>query len=137
PRAAALAGLLFGLAALTRAAQVYFLPLLSLWLVLVHRERLRAALSAAWIVPAVALLVILPWTVRNTRLHGGFVLIETNGPYNLWRGNGPGAFEDRCSPELAHYPAPFDCIPVWPVESRTAWMLIDDARRALGQPRPS
>ena len=136
-RAAALAGLLLGLAALTRASLVYFLPLLSLWLVFVHRERLRTALAAAAIVPAVALLVILPWTLRNTLLHGGFVLIETNGPYNLWRGNGPAAFEDRCSPEVAHYPAPFDCIPVWPVENRTAWMLIDDARRALGKQQPS
>ena len=62
---------------------------------------------------------------------GGFVLIETNAAYNLWRGNGPGAFEDRCAPEVAHYPPPFECLPVAPVGNRYAWILIDDARRAL------
>ena len=137
PRAAALAGALLGLAALTRAAIVAFLPLLSLWLCWAHRRQLRAAFTAAWVVPLAALLVILPWTVRNTLLHGGFVLIETNAPYNLWRGNGPGAFEDRCAPEVAHYPPPFECLPVAPVGNRYAWILIDDARRALGKQEPS
>ncbi len=136
PSAAALAGVLLGLAALTRAALVYFLPLLSVWLLVVHRRQRHAALAAA-VVPAVALLVILPWTVRNTLLHGGFVLIETNAPYNLWRGNGPGALEDRCSPDVPHYPWPFECIPLSPVGNRYAWVLIADAKRALGTEDPS
>jgi arylsulfatase A-like enzyme/4-amino-4-deoxy-L-arabinose transferase-like glycosyltransferase len=137
PQEAALAGLLLGAAALTRAAIVYFLPVLSAWLVVVHRRRPRAALVAAAIVPAAALLAILPWTVRNTLLHGGFVLIETNAPYNLWRGNGPGALEDRCAPEVPHYPWPFECLPISPVGNRYAWVLVADAKRALGKDDPS
>jgi arylsulfatase A-like enzyme len=136
-RGAALAGVLLGLAALTRAALVYFLPLLSAWILLAHRAHGRAALRAAALVPALALAAILPWTVRNTLLHGGFVLIETNGPYNLWRGNGPGAFEDRCSPEVPHYSWPFECLPISPVGNRYAWILIADAKRAIGKEDPS
>src|SRR5262245_36704957 len=136
-RAALLAGALFGLAALTRAPIAYFLPVLSAWILFVHRGQRRAALAAAALVPAAAFLVILPWTLRNTLLHGGFVLIETNGPYNLWRGNGPGAFEDRCSPDVPHYPWPFECIPLSPVGNRYAWVLIADVKRALGKEDPS
>src|SRR5262245_16287671 len=137
PREAALAGLLLGLAALTRAALVYFLPLLSAWLVAVHHRKARAALAAAAIASAVALLAILPWTVRNTLLHGGFVLIETNAPYNLWRGNGPGALEDRCAPDVPHYPWPFECLPISPVGNRYAWALVADAKLALAKDDPS
>ncbi len=133
PRAAVLAGALLGLAALTRAALLYFVPVLSAWLLLVHRARRRAALTAAGLVLVAAGLVILPWTIRNTLLHGGLVLIETNSAYNLWRGNGPGAFERRSDPAIPHYPWPFDGLPLSPVGNRHARILIEDARRELGR----
>ena len=77
--------------------------------------------------------MIAPWTVRNWRVHGGFVLIDTNGPYNLWRGNADAAFEQRGRAELPHYAWPFESIPVAPVGEASADVLIDALRRETGQ----
>jgi hypothetical protein len=33
--------------------------------------------------------LIAPWSIRNTRLFGQFVVISTNGGVNLWEGNNP------------------------------------------------
>jgi arylsulfatase A-like enzyme/4-amino-4-deoxy-L-arabinose transferase-like glycosyltransferase len=137
PATALAAGALLGLAALTRATIVYLLPVLALWLAWVGRARLRTAVGGALLVCVAAALVILPWSVRNTRLHGGFVLIDTNAPYNLWRGNGPGAFEDRCAAGVLRYRWPFDCIPVYPVGNRYGWGLVAEAKEALGSDAPS
>ena len=77
------------------------------------------ALARAALVASMALLVVAPWAVRNTLLHGGFVLIETNGPYNLWRGNGADAFANRGDPRVPHYAWPFESLPLAPVGGRT------------------
>jgi arylsulfatase A-like enzyme/4-amino-4-deoxy-L-arabinose transferase-like glycosyltransferase len=134
---AAAAGLLFGLAALTRALVVPFLPLFVAWLVWARPGRRRRALAAgAWITLAAAL-AMLPWTLRSTLLHGGFVLIDTNGAYNFWRGNGPDAFADRGDPAAPHYAWPFEGVPLAPVMNRPVRRLVAEAREALGSQRPS
>jgi 4-amino-4-deoxy-L-arabinose transferase-like glycosyltransferase len=105
------AGVLFGLAALTRAVVVYFLPL---WLaVSLARRRPREARAAA-LVLVVALAVIAPWTIRNAFHHGGFLLVDpTLGrtayiAFNDLRFNRDLGFLDRAGPlpERERCPSP-------------------------------
>ena len=76
-----LAGVATGLAALTRPAVLPFLGLAVLWLI----ARRRVWLVAALVVGAV--LVVAPWTARNQRVHGRFVLIASEGGVTFWTGN--------------------------------------------------
>ena len=76
-------GLLGGLAALTRPAHLFYLMLLGL-----HLAR-RRRLAAAGLLLAGALAAIAPWTARNAREHGRFVLIASEGGITFWTGNHP------------------------------------------------
>jgi 4-amino-4-deoxy-L-arabinose transferase-like glycosyltransferase len=146
PRRAALAGVVLAAAAFTRGTIVYFAPLLLLWLpLLADGERglprlaelpWRKGLGRAALVLGVALLCIAPWTIRNQRLHGGFVLIDTNGPYNLWRGNADGALAMRDDPRLPHFSWPFEGIALHPVANLTGRLLVDELRRVRGIQEP-
>jgi 4-amino-4-deoxy-L-arabinose transferase-like glycosyltransferase len=96
-----LAGILFGLAALTRSVIVAILPLALLWLWFMVKDR-RGAL----ILLACVLAFTVPWSVRNTRLHGNFVFIESSLGYNLHQGYHPesdGTFKYGPSLELMPY----------------------------------
>ncbi|MBN1202839.1 MAG: glycosyltransferase family 39 protein [Anaerolineae bacterium] len=84
-RLAAALGAVFGLAALTKLLIVLILPLLALWWW--RQIGLRAAARLALIAGAALVIVIAPWVIRNTRLHGELVLISTNGGSNLHQGN--------------------------------------------------
>ena len=53
--------------------------------------RLRSGLVAALLLLAAAGAAIAPWTLRNARVHGRLVLIESTGGKNLVRGNNPFA----------------------------------------------
>lgn len=83
PWALVTAGLLGGLAALTRPAHLFFLLLLGLWFLWVRRPG-RAALVALG-----ALLVIAPWTARNLAVLERPVLIASEGGVTFWTGNHP------------------------------------------------
>lgn len=76
------AGLLFGLAALTREPVLYFVPLAAafLWATRATRRHGLAFLLAA-------LAVVAPWTLRNRLVYEAFVPVSTFGPFNLWLGN--------------------------------------------------
>ena len=131
-----IAGLLFGLAALTRSAILYFLPVVGLWLAWVHRAAGRRAL----IKPAlllVALVPLAPWAVRSSLLHDGFVLVDINGPFNLWRGTTPTTFADRANPPGGTYAPPFDGLPLMPVASQNPRLLVQTVKRDLGRPQPT
>jgi hypothetical protein len=95
------AGILFGMAALTRSVIVAILPFVLLWLWFIAKER-RGAL----IVVTCVFVFTLPWSVRNTRLHGHFVFIENSLGYNLHQGYHPesdGTFKYGPSLELMPY----------------------------------
>jgi hypothetical protein len=79
----AAAGALSGIGALIRPAMLVFLPLAALWLL--AKRGYRDALVLA----GVALLVIVPWTVRNARVYDRFVLIASEGGVTFWTGNHP------------------------------------------------
>ncbi len=76
-------GLLAGAAALTRPTMLFFLGLAALWLV---RHR-RWTIAAAFVLGAA--LTIGPWTIRNVRQYGRFVLIASQGGVTFWTGNHP------------------------------------------------
>jgi len=80
---AAGAGVLLGLAILTRETVLYFLPLAGLWLA----WRRPGGARRAGLFVAAALLVVLPWTIRNRIVYGAFVPVSTAGALNLWQGN--------------------------------------------------
>lgn len=77
------AGLTAGVAILVRPAMLFFLPLAALWLI-AHR---RAVLAVILVVTSLA--VVAPWTVRNFRVYGTFVLIASEGGVTFWTGNHP------------------------------------------------
>ena len=85
-RMAAVAGVLFGLAVLTRETVLYLLPLAALWLA---RPRAGRRLALASTLMAVALAVVLPWTVRNWIQFEAFIPVSTGGGLNLYQGNAP------------------------------------------------
>jgi 4-amino-4-deoxy-L-arabinose transferase-like glycosyltransferase len=85
-RAAAVAGLLFGLAILTRETLLYLLPIAALWLGFARGGKGKA-MAAALIVAA--FLTVVPWTVRNWIQFNAFIPVSTGGGLNLYQGNAP------------------------------------------------
>ena len=77
------AGVLFGLAVLTRETVLYFVPFAALWLAWRRAGGGRRALAFA----CATALVVLPWTVRNWLAFDAFVPVSTAGALNLWQGN--------------------------------------------------
>lgn len=95
---AALAGMLWALATLTRELALYLVPLAVLWM-LRPRQAESAGGWRAWLRPARAslapaavlllscLVTIAPWTIRNAVVFRAFVPVSTMGSLNLWQGN--------------------------------------------------
>jgi 4-amino-4-deoxy-L-arabinose transferase-like glycosyltransferase len=76
-------GLLAGVAVLIRPAMLFFLILAGLWLLWQRRWTWLAALTLG------TLAAVLPWTARNAREHGRFVLVASEGGITFWTGNHP------------------------------------------------
>lgn len=91
------AGLLLGMATLVKAQTLLVVPLVFAidWLRMrgVWR-RLPRLLGEGLVVLAVALLTVLPWTLRNHQVLGEWVLVSTNGGHTLLTGNHDGANGD-------------------------------------------
>lgn len=84
PGAAAVAGLLWGLAVLTRETVLYFTPVPALWLALGVRSG-AGARGGGFLLAA--LLTVAPWTWRNQVVFQAFVPVSTAGGLNLYQGN--------------------------------------------------
>jgi len=82
-RAAAAAGLLWGLALLTRETLLYFAPLVGIWLA--WRRPAGRGPAAAFLLACV--LTVSPWTARNYLVFGAFVPVATRGNVMLLLGN--------------------------------------------------
>jgi len=94
------AGVLLGLATLTRSATLLFLPLVGLWLLAQHRGPggwrrvslpglLRRGGPALALFGLAAALTVAPWTLRNWLAYGRFIPVETGLAYNVWAFNEP------------------------------------------------
>lgn len=90
----ALAGLAWGLSAITRPNVLAVLPGIALWLLLTLRDSdwrgsvKRTAKAAGWLLAGAAL-AILPVTLRNIIVGREFVLIASQGGVNFYIGNNP------------------------------------------------
>jgi 4-amino-4-deoxy-L-arabinose transferase-like glycosyltransferase len=85
---AALTGLAFGAAALTREIALLVAGLCAGWWVwTAQAQRRREAFVRGAFVLGIALLVVLPWTARNYRLFGRLVPVSTIGWFAAAEGN--------------------------------------------------
>ena len=87
------AGLVFGMASLTKTQAVLLPPILALPLLIAMPfwPAARRWLRTMILVGLAMLVVILPWTVRNYEIFHAVVPIAANGGFNLLRGNNPSA----------------------------------------------
>lgn len=83
-------GILIGIGVLTRPTFVFFLPAYFLYICL-HSKRFKCAIKAITAVALFLILIILPWTIRNHRIHKRWIFITTNSAEHFWRGNNPVA----------------------------------------------
>lgn len=88
------AGLLLGVASLVKAQTLVLVPLV-LGIALLRAPRFWQAVPATMVkglaLGALAAIVILPWSFRNERALGQFVLVSTNGGVTLATGNNASA----------------------------------------------
>jgi 4-amino-4-deoxy-L-arabinose transferase-like glycosyltransferase len=89
PRNLALAGLMLGLACITRPTGLILIPLLAALPLIRDGVQKRLMMSSVGI--AACLLVILPITVRNTLVADDPTLIASQGGINFYLGNNPQA----------------------------------------------
>lgn len=88
------AGLVFGLATLVKAQTLVIVPALLMieWARGGDRwRRLPATIGRGAVILAGAALVIAPWTIRNHRVLGAWVVVSTNGGITLLTGNNDSA----------------------------------------------
>ena len=83
----AAAGVLLGLAALTRSVLWLSPPLLALFILVAGKGSVRWRVLTAGLLCAAFALTIAPWSIRNTRLEQTFVAVDTMGGRNFMMGN--------------------------------------------------
>lgn len=92
-----LAGLVFGISMLVKAQSLVLVPVIFAIAVLrdgVNWHVITRRLGQALAVLAIALAVVLPWTLRNHAVFGEWILVSTNGGITLLTGNNPSARGD-------------------------------------------
>ena len=134
-----LVGVLLALAAYVKSSVLYFLPVLAMWFVWWRREHWRHALLGVGVATLAWGACVAPWTLRNWRIHDGFVLIDSSGPFNFWRGNQVGAYQRRVrdADENVRFPAPFDAFPMSPVAEVGGRTVVDSARNEFEKDFPT
>ncbi len=81
------AGVWAGLGLLTRPNLQFFLPLVALWLLSLHRSSLLLAIGRVALLAGVTLAVVLPWSFYNMARYGHFIFVDTVGAYVLYLDN--------------------------------------------------
>ena len=91
-RRAAELGFVVGFGTLSRATIIIFLPIVSLWLLIVTpRASWGSAVRNSVVAGLCTVVIVAPWTIRNTLLHHQFVFLLTTDSDDFWRGNNPYA----------------------------------------------
>jgi hypothetical protein len=67
---------------------LFFVPFAALWMI--WRRHTAAAVTFV----LVAALCVLPWTIRNHRVHGRWIAVASEGGVTFWTGNHPLAVGD-------------------------------------------
>ena len=84
-------GLLWGIAALDSTVLLSFLPASGLWAWYHRAKRGKPSLAGVVVATAIFIACIAPWTMRNYKTFGKFILIRDNFGAELRLGNGNGA----------------------------------------------
>lgn len=114
PWLALVAGVLMGLAILTRSSPLPMVPFAALWLIVtVYRQKRdesrlairRAALYGIGFGLCCALTIV-PWTIRNYLAYGEPIAVETGLSFNIWRFNEPREDEETIFKVLEQIPNP-------------------------------
>lgn len=98
------AGVLLGFAALVQPSLLLF-PSVLLCYELLRQRPWRYALASLAVLALGMALVITPWSVRNHKVFGEFLLISSNGGENLYRANNPlatGGYTKHGEVDLDH-----------------------------------
>jgi 4-amino-4-deoxy-L-arabinose transferase-like glycosyltransferase len=99
------AGVLAGVAVLTKEHLVFFLPFAGFWLLM------RRGLVPALVLTLGVALVLAPWIARNYAVHGRFVLTASHGGVTFWTGNNPlagGEGDLAANPEMGRARVAFE-----------------------------
>jgi len=83
----AAAGVIIGLAALTRSILWLFPPVLALFILALWKQDFKRRLAAVGLLVCTFALTVAPWAVRNTRLQKTLVTIDVMGGRNFMMGN--------------------------------------------------
>ncbi|MBV9787898.1 MAG: glycosyltransferase family 39 protein [Chloroflexi bacterium] len=109
------AGVLMGLAILTRSSPMPMVPFAALWLIITVYRHMRAeprpvAMRRATLYGVgfglCCALVIAPWTIRNYLAYGEPIPVETGLSFNIWRFNEPREDEATIFKVLEEIPNP-------------------------------
>lgn len=122
---AALAGLIFGAALLTRANFIVMLPLIVVWAI--WQFRWSTNLLRAGLIPLLAIGCLVPWTVRNYRVFGELIPLSTMGGSVLLQGNNSVVVSE---PEFYGYNVWDSTIPEYQKALQTAGNEVERDRRA-------
>lgn len=147
-------GLAIGATALTKGPFLLFVPAAVVFIVLRHpesssgqdalKDRLRRGGRASWraglVVLCAAAALVGPWTVRNYKLSGASIPVQTGAGMTLWMGNWPEYWRTPREFEGLTYPAPVEKLIRGKPEvvqerilARVAWGYIkEDPVRAVG-----
>lgn len=85
--ALALGAFFYGLATLTRASSLMYVPLLALLILVFAHGRRRVGARGAVVFLALFLATLSPWTIRNYVVFGRFIPVAVNAGGSFFRGN--------------------------------------------------
>lgn len=105
-----LAGLLLGLSILTRSVMSGFVLLILPWLWYYVSDKREALKNWGLVLLSVAVLTI-PWSIRNSLLHGQFVFVESSLGFNFYLGyhpEGTGTFDSSIAVDFVEGIGGFD-----------------------------
>ena len=100
-----LAGLAFGMGVLARAQFILFLPAVWIWLWTSRSER---RWTGGALLTVCVVLVLTPWTVRNSEVLGVATPLTTSGGFNLWQAYNPSSTGTHTAYTVPAYTPPSD-----------------------------
>jgi len=82
-------GFIFGLSLLNKASNIVVFPCIAFWGLFLIADPLKKRLVKLLTVVVVAGIAILPWTIRNYRIVGAVIPVNSNGGWTFYLGNNP------------------------------------------------